>query len=127
MDILNLCETWRAEWKCITNNSGHVLYQYNKQIDSHLEAVVVLMLVVLVQKIIEGQVNKMNAISENYTYNIYIVMKTLRRFCIQIVQLYVPCRSRRDNDIEKLDDNITLTRDSGVEEEVLFKFKVKFK
>lgn len=57
-DILGICETRLSEEKCTTLQSGHILYQNNSEIDTHIEGVAI-----LINKRIKHKIIKIKSIS----------------------------------------------------------------
>ncbi|XP_050306277.1 craniofacial development protein 2-like [Anthonomus grandis grandis] len=98
-NILGLCETRLPDEKCITLNSGHLLYRNNREDNTHIGGTAI-----MIHKSIKRLVTKMKSISSRV---IYIVLKISKRYSVQIIQEYAPTSSAPDDEVERFYDDIS--------------------
>jgi len=99
-DIIGLSETHLPGERITTLESGHILYQKNR---NHQMGGVGL----LVNKSIKSRVTKYCAISSRV---IYIILKLNHRYDMQIINIYAPTSSANDEEVNQVYEDVTKAR-----------------
>lgn len=97
--MVGLSETRLADEKSTTLASGHLIYQTNKENNTHLGGVAI-----LINKRIKHLVINMYAVSDRV---ISVTLQLSRRYTMQIIQVYAPTSTANDTEAEQLYEDIS--------------------